>query len=287
MAATTLPTTHDDVSTAETRSMRRGVLIHPTTAQSGRFLILPHPRTFVPTYYLYSPSSPSSSGELFELSTLTDSKYDRSWMISHLNQVISSGQLDILSRVDARFLVISLLYSVLGGDAKFRSREDTFDQIALVLQAKRREQMKEAIPALKVEEGKGVQEEWTDVVAFGNLPLVTKALEDVADVEDLPNGDKAYRLSLSKTFLLLDSKHTHLSQRSTFIAAPNTLGRTFERSWPHDSDPSPYLSPSSSEANDDCKDAQQLRSKIAADIVATLLPPALAVEYFRHLQIDV
>ncbi|CDW98107.1 hypothetical protein [Sporisorium scitamineum] len=183
MAATTLPTTHDDVSTAETRSMRRGVLIHPTTAQSGRFLILPHPRTFVPTYYLYSPSSPSSSGELFELSTLTDSKYDRSWMISHLNQVISSGQLDILSRVDARFLVISLLYSVLGGDAKFRSREDTFDQIALVLQAKRREQMKEAIPALKVEEGKGVQEEWTDVVAFGNLPLVTKALEDVADVE--------------------------------------------------------------------------------------------------------
>lgn len=182
--------------------MRTGVLIHPTTARSGRFLTLPHPRTLVPTYYLFSSSSDSSSsdGELYELSTLSDSKFDRSWMISHLNQVISSGQLDILSRVDARFLVVSLLYNVLGGDGKYRSREDTFEQIALVLQAQRSERMKQAIPEMKAaeatqEEGEdGLQQEWTDIVAFGNLPLIKKALEDVADVQGafpFPNPNNA------------------------------------------------------------------------------------------------
>lgn len=119
-------------------------------------------------------------------------------MISNLNQVISSGQLEILSPVDVRFLVIALLYTALGGDGKFRSHEDTFEQIALALQGKRREELEGEIPALKArlnEDGAGtgagandgeageVQREWSDVIAFGNLELVKKALEEVADVQ--------------------------------------------------------------------------------------------------------
>lgn len=174
-----------------TRSMRTGVLIHPSTAHSGRFLVLPHPRTLVPTYYLSASSSTSSSistDQLYELSTLQDSKHDRSWMISRLNQVISSGQLDILSRIDARFLVVSLLYSVLG-DGKYRSREDMFEQIALELHVRRSEELCEAIPELKArlatgkDSAEGQQNEWTDVVVFEKLEVTKRALEDVADVQ--------------------------------------------------------------------------------------------------------
>ena len=178
--------------------MRTGVLIHPETARDGRFLLLPHPRTTVPSYFLHSETSGSSTisnaglGEMFELSTLKDAKYDRTWMISGLNQVISSGQLEILSKVDVRFLVISLLYCALS-DGKFRSHEDTFDQIALALHSRRRAEMFESIPELKAklnekgaidgDESGGVQQEWTDILTFGNLPLVKAALEEVADVQ--------------------------------------------------------------------------------------------------------
>lgn len=178
--------------------MRNGVLLHPGTARDGRCLILPHPRTQVPTYYLYSENAPkpssassdTSKGELFELSTLKDTKYDRSWMISGVNEVISSGQLEILSRVDVRFLVTSLLYSVLV-DSKFRSLEDIFEQIALGLHGKRKEEMIDSIVALKSDLGEGeggdgkgsVQQEWTDIVTFGNLPIVKDALQEVADVQ--------------------------------------------------------------------------------------------------------
>ncbi|SJX60683.1 uncharacterized protein SRS1_11911 [Sporisorium reilianum f. sp. reilianum] len=282
MAAAALPSTHD-VSAAATRSIRTGVLLHPTTAHSGRFLVLPHPRTLVPTYYLHCPATGSAAqGELYELSTLSDIKYERSWMLSRLNCVVGAGQLDIVSRVDVRFVVVALLCA-LGGDGKFRSVEDTFEQVALVLQARRSEALCAAVPEVTA-----AQHEWTDIVAFGNLPLVKRALQDVADVQDLPNGDTAYRLSRPKLFRLLDTKHAALAQRATFAAAPNTLGRSFERTWPLDSDPSIYLSSAGDdEEAKDCTEAQQLRSKIAAEVVATLLPPQLAVEYFAHLHIAV
>ncbi|KAJ9476554.1 Ribonuclease H2 subunit B [Pseudozyma hubeiensis] len=282
-AATDTASASASTSGPATRSMRTGVLINPTTATSGRLLILPHPQTLIPTYYLASPSS----GELYELSTLQDSKHDRTWMISQLNQVVSSGQLDILSRVDARFLVVSLLHSVLD-DGKYRSREDLFEQAAQKLYSRRKEELRSAIPELKKggDEDDVEQQEWLDVVTFGNLDLVKTALEDVADVQDLPTGEKAYRLSLSKTFHLLDRKHTLLSQRSTFAQTPNTLGRTFERSWPHESDPSPYLSLTENDEGQDCKDAAKLRSQIAAEVIATYLPAKLAAEYFAHLGVE-
>ncbi|SNX81964.1 uncharacterized protein MEPE_00669 [Melanopsichium pennsylvanicum] len=283
-------------------SMRTGVLIHHSSARSGRFLILPHPRTSVPTYYLHSDTLSSSSSssftglsELYELSTLKDGKFDRSWMISDLNQVISSGQLEILSRVDARFLVISLIYSALE-DGKFRSHEDTFEQIALVLQGRRKEEMVESIPSLKAKlsetgstdqgEQDGLHLEWSDVVTFGNLALVQKALNEVADVQDLPNGEQAYRLSKAKIFTILDKKHAQLSLKSTFVASPNMLGRMFERRWQSESDPSAYLvAPQQDQQDSDCKEAKELRKSIAAEVIATNLPPKLAEEYFTHLGI--
>lgn len=315
------------ISTEQTRSLRTGVLIHPEAACDGRCLILPHPRTQIPTYFLYSctsgdsnAASGTSKGELFELSSLKDTKYDRSWMISGVNQVISSGQLEILSRMDMRFLVISLLYSALE-DSKFRSLEDTFEQIALVLHGKRKEEITESVAALKGKLGEGeggeadngVQQEWTDIVTFGNLPIVKDALQEVADMEgkslsslsfatylcaapltpsillptdtiDLPNGEQAYRLSMLKVFSILDAKHARLSQQSTFAASPNMLGRSFERRWPLDSDPSPYLV-AGMEQSTDRKEAKELRRQIAAEIIATSLPPRLAAEYFTHLEI--
>ncbi len=107
-------------------------------------------------------------------------------------------------------------------------------------------------------------------------------------VVDLPNGDKAYRLSLPKTYSILDNKHTRLSLKSTFVASPNMLGRTFERRWSLDSDPSPYLISqiAAGEGEEtDCKVAQELRRRIAAEVIATNLPPLLAAEYFTHLEI--
>ena len=195
----------------QTRSVRTGVLIHPASARGGRFLVLPHPRTGIPTYYLHSdPSEPSTStstsgsgsssnhsgaGRLFELSTLKDGKYDRSWMISNLNEVVSSGQLEILAEVDVRFLVVSLLYGALA-DGKFRSHEDTFDQIALAMHSARTDEMAAAIPALKAQlnpaagettQSEAVQQEWTDLVTFGNLPITKAALKDIADVQGTPS----------------------------------------------------------------------------------------------------
>ncbi|SPC63651.1 uncharacterized protein UHOD_01005 [Ustilago sp. UG-2017b] len=297
MTAPICQTTEASTSREQSRSMRNGVLLHPGTARDGRCLILPHPRTQVPTYYLYSENAPkpssassdTSKGELFELSTLKDTKYDRSWMISGVNEVISSGQLEILSRVDVRFLVTSLLYSVLV-DSKFRSLEDIFEQIALGLHGKRKEEMIDSIVALKSDLGEGeggdgkgsVQQEWTDIVTFGNLPIVKDALQEVADVQDLPNGEQAYRISTSKVFPILDARHARLSQQSTFAASPNILGRSFERRWPLESDPSPYLV-AGMEESADCKEAKELRRKIAAEIIATNLPPQLAAEYFTHL----
>lgn len=37
------------------------------------------------------------------------------------------------------------------------------------------------------------------------------------------------------------------------------------------------------EESADCKEAKELRRKIAAEIIATNLPPQLAAEYFTHL----
>lgn len=63
------------------------------------------------------------------------------------------------------------------------------------------------------------------------------------------------------------------------------LGRSFERRWQLDSDPSAYLTDGEHDA--DSNDAKQLRSKIAAEIIATNLPPQLAADYFAHLDIAV
>jgi hypothetical protein len=174
-------------------------LIHPDLAHGGRFLVLPHPRTGIPTYYLHSShasasastagsNAASADGELFELSTIKDTKHDRSWMVSGVNTVVSAGQLEVLSRVDVRFLVISLLYSALG-DRKFRSLEDTFEQIALGLYAKRSDEAVEAVAALKAStEAKDADasREWSDILTFGSLPLVHTALAQVADVQGKP-----------------------------------------------------------------------------------------------------
>lgn len=66
------------------------------------------------------------------------------------------------------------------------------------------------------------------------------------------------------------------------------LGRNFERRWQSDSDPSPYLTAAAEgEEESDCKEAKNLRAKIAAEIIATNLPPQMAIEYFGHLQIGV
>ncbi|EST06563.1 Ribonuclease H2, subunit B [Kalmanozyma brasiliensis GHG001] len=264
--------------TAETRSMRTGVLIHPSHAQSGRFLVLPHPRTLVPTYYLSLPSSSSSAAGLLELTTLQDTRYSRSWMLSHLNQVLSSGQLEILAPVDVRFLLISLLSLLSGG---YRSVEDCFEQVALDLWANRKEALSSSVPEVKAAEG-GMEEVWSDVVAFGNLDGVQEAMRDVCDTQTLPTGDQAFRLSQEKTFALLNTKLARLSERTTFVQAPNTLGRSFERRWTSDSDPTPYLT---TEA-EDCDEAKKLRSRIAAEVIATNLPPKLAAEYFAHLGIS-
>ncbi len=176
---------------------RTSVLIHPNLAQGGRFLVLPHPRTGIPTYYLHSShanasastagtDATSADGELFELSTIKDTRYDRSWMVSGVNTVVSAGQLEVLSRVDVRFLVISLLYSALG-DRKFRSLEDTFEQISLGLFAKRSDEAVEAVAALKAASTEAkdadASREWSDILTFGSLPLVYTALTQVADVQ--------------------------------------------------------------------------------------------------------
>lgn len=255
--------------------MRTGILIHPSTAPSGRFLVLPHPRTLLPTYYL------SSTTELFELTTLSDTRYSRSWMLTHLNQVISSGQLEIVSPIDPRFLVISWLYSVLG-DGKFRSREDGFEEVAMELLRRRKDALSEAIPETKTS-ADGGEEGWNDILTLSARPLVTTALKQVCDTQSLPTGDQAFRLSLPKTFALLDTKHSALSAKSTYVAAPNTLGRSFERRWTGGQDPSPYLA----EGEEDCEEAKALRGKIAAEIVATNLPARLAVEWFAHLGIKI
>ena len=86
-------------------------------------------------------------------------------------------------------------------------------------------------------------------------------------------------------YTILDAKHTRLAMRSTFAAASNTLGRSFERRWPLDSDPSAYLTDTPASGSDEPKEAEQLRRTIAAEIIATNLPPALAAEYCTHLGI--
>lgn len=213
--------TSDAAATSEMRSMRTGVLIHPDTARDGRFLILPHPRTGIPTYYLFSTLHRSDSGtttsdadlgQLLELSTLKDARYDRSWMISGLNQVVASAQLEILSRVDVRFLVVSMLYSALD-DGKFRSLEDTFEQIALTLHSRRKDELVDAIQAVKTRisqgtttagtevEEDGVQQEWTDLLTFGTLPIVKQALTEVADVQGEPTLTPFFPVSLRRTKL--------------------------------------------------------------------------------------
>lgn len=101
---------------------------------------------------------------------------------------------------------------------------------------------------------------------------------------DLPNGERAFRLSTAKVFSILDSKHERLALKSTLVASPNMLGRTFERRWQLDSDPSPYVvNQAEGEKDADCEEAKELRKRIAAEIVATNLPPQLAAEYFTHL----
>lgn len=218
MMALAAPTSDAAATSEMSRTMRTGVLIHPDTARDGRFLILPHPRTGIPTYYLYSTAhrsdlgtttSDADLGQLLELSTLKDARYDRSWMISGLNQVVASAQLEILSRVDVRFLIVSMLYSALD-DAKFRSLEDTFEQIALTLHSRRKDELVDAIQAVKTRtsqgtttagtevEEDGVQQEWTDLLTFGTLPIVKQALTEVSDVQGEPALTPFFPVSLRR-----------------------------------------------------------------------------------------
>lgn len=195
------------------KTIRTSVLIHPTfgadlNGKDVAFLTLPHPRTHIPTYYLPT-TGPDKDEQLLELGSLADTKLDRSWFISSSlstppaagqetqEQVISKARLEILSAVDVRFLVISILDSLNdtssdGADTGvFRSAEDAFEQAAAQIYRARKEELTSRVAAFKAngasngtstEDGQE-EEEWTDILTFASLPITQKALRQVTDVQ--------------------------------------------------------------------------------------------------------
>lgn len=192
-------------TTPTSKTLRTSVLIHPAFSADLKgkhttFLTLPHPRTHIPTYYL------STSEQLLELGSLADTKIDRSWFVSSSSlaaplasdaemqeQVISKARLEILSPVDVRFLVISILDSLNGtaDTGVFRSAEDAFDQAATQIYRARKDEYTNRVAALKANSANDSttnsdgeeEEEWTDILTFASLPLTQTALRQVADVQ--------------------------------------------------------------------------------------------------------
>lgn len=192
------------------RPIRTSVLIHPAfgielEGGDATFLTLPHPRTHIPTYYLSTTNQP-----LLELASLTDTKFDRSWFIgsssgskvsrasghSTQEEVISKARLEILSAVDPRFLVISILDSLndtssdgADTDGVFRTAEDAFEQAASTIYRTRKEELSRRLAALNTDSNDAPlqamedDEEWTDIITFAGLPFVQQALRQVTHVQ--------------------------------------------------------------------------------------------------------
>ncbi|PWN53978.1 hypothetical protein IE53DRAFT_337920 [Violaceomyces palustris] len=156
------------------------LLAYPESAfasdsKGKRLLVLPHPRTGNPSYFLpYHPSeSPhptgssdqsggdrdlkgESEGGILQLQVIRQDKSERSWFISGADDDDGDGALHLLTPIDPIFLLLPILYSVMS-DAKppFLPLEDLFDQAALNLYRSRISKHAERMDRIKKDEKLG------------------------------------------------------------------------------------------------------------------------------------
>ncbi|PWN31146.1 hypothetical protein BDZ90DRAFT_258182 [Jaminaea rosea] len=203
--------------------------------EEQRFLLLPHPRTHAPAYFVMD----DEQGEAYELQAV--SKERRSWMLNGRQAaveeggqgwVMQDGSLHLLLPLDPIFLLLPLL-PVPTTSSSYLTSDDIFDSAASRHYAARvkaynalagqSQAQNEGVAAL--DEDAGI---WEDVVAFGRSKTAQKALERCCDVQAISPTLSAYRPSLPTLRSILHAKLQALcTTMETDYSA--TLGRTLAK----------------------------------------------------------
>ncbi|KAI3617114.1 hypothetical protein CBS9595_003023 [Malassezia furfur] len=195
-------------------------LAHPCVGDA-RMLVLPHPHSGVPSYFVLS----EADARLYEvLIVRPDAPHARSWFVGHADgaprsdapgAVVRDGALRILSPIDPLFVLLGLLADV---DARHFCPLDDLAESAAELHARRR--------AASVPDG-GEARPWPDIVPFVMHNAMAEHLPRLCDTQSEAAADTGcvYRLSMPKIHAELDAKRARLAQSAVCDAAPETFGR--------------------------------------------------------------
>ncbi|CAO1633355.1 unnamed protein product [Sympodiomycopsis kandeliae] len=188
-----------------------------------RFLLLPHPRTGLPTYFLPARSAAAVDqqgyDELYELQAIRSDKKSRSWFLNggqadqevlKKGYVIQDGTLHLLLRIDPTFLLLNLLSYTLTSST-YLSVEDLFEESS----------SKWSTSQLPSQDSRG----WQDILDFPKLFHLSSYLANISDIQ----SETYYRLSSTKIQSFLTDKVKTLSDLKTFKQFPMTMMKSLER----------------------------------------------------------
>ncbi|KAJ7163611.1 ribonuclease H2, subunit B [Mycena crocata] len=202
-----------------------GALNSPATPSPGtasQFLRLPHPRTGLPSLFLpYSPQSNDESKRdaVLEVQAVAPTN-PRSWFIGQ--EVVSDGQLLVMTPIDPAFLLIPILQSVYheGGDqGMFRPADEIFEDAAANLEESSTSTAGKDSSLLITRE---------DVIRFSSLKCCINALKHVCDVKEITEDITVYRFSPKMVVQYLRIKVGRLSSPET-VEVSRTMVRNLAK----------------------------------------------------------
>ncbi|CAO1621763.1 unnamed protein product [Parajaminaea phylloscopi] len=254
------------------------LLTSATSSEDRPCLLLPHPRTSLPAYFILDDDGEA----IYELQGLKGEKKIRSWFLYGSGEsgestgneagkgwVIEDGTLQMVSRIDPLFLLLALFDPPDdAASTSYLPPDDLFESAAARHYTRRAQAYNASLPKegtdARVEESGGNSNStWDDIVAFGSSRAGRAALDRCSDTQDLDSTGEAlaYRLSEGKVLHSLRAKLKALATPACFETHSSLLGRPLARQ---------------TEIDASSAELATARIRIAADAIRNYIPAASA-----------
>ncbi|KZT08343.1 uncharacterized protein LAESUDRAFT_697204 [Laetiporus sulphureus 93-53] len=171
-------------------------------ARERRFLMLPHPRTGLPTLFLPVLSENNAKDEILEVQAISPSK-PRSWFMPE-GEVVDDGKLLLLTPIDPSFLLISVLQSTQptdGSSGNYRSLDDIFEDAASKI-AEAQPRSLEQAASCSVD----------DILQLMSLACIQNAMRCICKFKKVATDIIVYRYSHEKAIEYLHTKVARLAK---------------------------------------------------------------------------
>ncbi|EED81696.1 predicted protein [Postia placenta Mad-698-R] len=170
---------------------------------SLRFLRLLHPRSGIPALFLPSRDPTYGTTSILEVQAIAPPNR-RSWLLP-AGEVLSDGQLLLMTPVDPAFLLIPLLRHIVavdGSSGSFRPMDDLFEEaIAKLAQASNSSDVLEGVGIPRLE----------DVNYLASFDCVQNSMKRICEVKEIGSDMTVYRYAPDKVLRYLRAKATRLS----------------------------------------------------------------------------